>query len=86
MITNYLGELTKQVLSQIDVVLVTLGGETSYKCCKAIESNELQLQDEVSSAISLCSDINNKWVITKSGNLGNTNTLIEILNYLERHE
>ena len=86
MITDFLAELTQKVLSQINAILVTLGGETSYKCCKLIDSNEFQLVDEVSSAISLCSDINNKWIITKSGNLGNTNTLIEILNYLERHE
>ena len=86
MITDYLGELTEKVLSQIDVILVTLGGETSYKCCKAIDSNELQLIDEVSSAISLCLDINRRWIITKSGNLGNTNTLIDILSYLKQHE
>lgn len=86
MITDYLGELTKQVLAMIDVVLVTLGGETSYKCCKAIESNELRLVDEVVPAISICADINQKWIITKSGNLGKANTLIEILNYLKKHE
>ena len=86
MITDFLAELTQRVTVQIDTILVTLGGETSYKCCKAIDSNELQLIDEVSSAISLCSDINKKWIITKSGNLGNTNTLIDILNYLECHE
>lgn len=86
MITDYLAELTKSVLEQIDLILITLGGETSYKCCKAINSNELKLIDEVAPAISLCSDINRKWIITKSGNLGNTNTLIDILNYLTHHE
>lgn len=86
MITDYLAELTKKVLEKVDVILITLGGETSYKCCKIINSNELRLIDEVAPAISICSDINQKWVITKSGNLGNTNTLIEILNYLKRHE
>ncbi len=86
MITDYLAELTKKIIERIDVILITLGGETSYKCCKAINSNELKLVDEVASAISICSDINQKWIITKSGNLGNTNTLIEILNYLTRHE
>lgn len=86
MITDFISELTKQVLAKINVILVSLGGETSYKCCKAIESNELQLIDEVSSAISLCTDSEKRFIITKSGNLGNTNTLIEILNYLKRHE
>ena len=86
MITDYLADLTKQVISQVEVVLVTLGGETSYKCCKAIDSNELRLIDEVVPAISLCLDLNNRWIVTKSGNLGNSNTLIEILNYLTHHE
>ncbi len=86
MITDFLAELTKLVLEKIEVVLITLGGETSYKCCKAINSNELRLIDEVVPAISICQDINNKWIITKSGNLGNTNTLIDILNYLAHHE
>lgn len=86
MITDFLADLTQKVIEKIDVILITLGGETSYKCCKAIDSNELQLVDEVVPAISICSDINRKWVITKSGNLGNSNTLIEILNYLAHHE
>lgn len=86
MITDYLAIMTQKVMEKIDFVLITLGGETSYKCCKAINSNELRLIDEVAPAISICSDINNKWIITKSGNLGNSNTLIEILNYLKHHE
>ena len=86
LITDYLAELTQKVIEKVDCILITLGGETSYKCCKAINSNELQLLDEVAPAISICSDINKKWIITKSGNLGNSNTLIEILNYLRTHE
>lgn len=86
MITDYLAELTQRVMEKIDFVLITLGGETSYKCCKAINSNELRLIDEVAPAISISQDINGKWIITKSGNLGNSNTLIEILNYLRHHE
>lgn len=86
MITDFLADLTKKVSEKIEMILITLGGETSYKCCKAINSNELQLLDEVAPAISICSDINMRWVITKSGNLGNSNTLIEILNYLIHHE
>ncbi len=86
MITDYLAELTKKITERIEVILITLGGETSYKCCKAINSNELRLVDEVAPAISICSDLNRKWIITKSGNLGNTNTLVEILNYLAHHE
>lgn len=85
MITDFLADLTKRVMDKIEFILITLGGETSYKCCKAINSNELQLIDEVAPAISITSDINRKWIITKSGNLGNSNTLIEILNYLRHH-
>lgn len=86
MITDFLAALTKEVTARIDIMLITLGGETSYKCCKAINSSEFQLIDEVAPAISLCYDINGRWIITKSGNLGNSNTLIEILDYLTRHE
>ena len=86
MITDYLAEMTRKITEKIEIILITLGGETSYKCCKAINSNELKLVDEVAPAISICSDINRRWIITKSGNLGNTNTLIEILNYLVHHE
>jgi len=86
MITDFLAELTQKVIERKDAILITLGGETSYKCCKAINSNELRLVDEVAPAISLCSDINHRWIITKSGNLGNSNTLIDILNYLKHYE
>ena len=86
MITDFLAELTEKVLAEINVVLITLGGETSYKCCRAIQSNELTLIEEVAPAISLCQDINKRWIVTKSGNLGNTKTLIEILNYFRNHE
>lgn len=86
MITDFLAILTQRVLEQLNVILIMLGGETSYKCCKAINSNELMLLDEAAPAISICYDANKRWIITKSGNLGNTNTLIEILNYIKCHE
>ena len=86
MITDYLAELTKQVLTQIKVILITLGGETSYKCCNSINSKELKLLDEVVPAISLSKDVNNQLIVTKSGNLGKSKTLIEILDYFGFHE
>ncbi len=86
MITDYLAELTKQVLSEINVTLITLGGETSYKCCNALNSKMLRLVDEVAPAISLCSDSNGQWIVTKSGNLGKSKTLIDILDYFSYHE
>ena len=86
-ITDFLAELTKRVLANKKAVLITLGGETSYKCCDAIDANQLQLVEEVLPAIALsrktCSD---QWIVTKSGNLGGVNTLIEILKYFEKHE
>ena len=86
LITDYLAELTQLVLAQINVVLITLGGETSYKCCSRINSKELKLVDEVAPAISLCLDANKQWIVTKSGNLGGTKTLIDILDYFRFHE
>ena len=86
MITDYLAELTKHILSEIEVILITLGGETSYKCCSKIDSKMLRLVDEVAPAISICSDSNGQWIVTKSGNLGKSKTLIDILNYFGYHE
>ena len=86
MITDYLAELTKQVLAEVSVILITLGGETSYKCCSKINSKMLKLADEVAPAISICSDSNAQWIVTKSGNLGKSKTLIDILDYFKYHE
>ncbi|HNW26379.1 MAG TPA: nucleotide-binding domain containing protein, partial [Candidatus Gastranaerophilaceae bacterium] len=61
-------------------------GETSYKCCRAIDSLQLQLVDEVAPSIALSIDHKAQWIVTKSGNLGNSNTLIDIVNYFEQHE
>lgn len=85
-ITDFLAELTKIVVSKRDVILVTLGGETSYKCCAAIDSLQLQLVDEVASSIALSIDHKAQWIVSKSGNLGNSNTLVDILKYFEKHE
>ncbi|MDD3436850.1 MAG: nucleotide-binding domain containing protein, partial [Candidatus Gastranaerophilales bacterium] len=86
MITDFLAELTKVVVSKRDVILITLGGETSYKCCSAIDSLQLQLVDEVAPAIALSIDHKAQWIVAKSGNLGTSNTLIDILKYFEKHE
>ena len=86
MITDYLAALTKQVLSETSAILITLGGETSYKCCLNINSKLLEIQDEAAPAISLCSDLNGQLIVTKSGNLGRSKTLIDILNYLKFHQ
>lgn len=86
-ITDFLAELTKRVLAQKRAVLITLGGETSYKCCNIVNANQLQLIDEVLPAIALSKNANaDQWIVTKSGNLGGANTLLEILNYFEKHE
>lgn len=85
-ITDFLAELTKKVVNQRDVILITLGGETSYKCCSAIDSMQLQLVDEVAPSIALSIDHKAQWIVSKSGNLGTSNTLIDILNYFEQHD
>lgn len=86
-ITDFLATLTKRVLGRKRAVLITLGGETSYKCCNAIDANQLQLIDEVLPAIALSKNANSdQWIVTKSGNLGGVSTLIEILNYFTKHE
>ncbi len=86
LITDFLADLAKRVTEQKEVILILLGGETSYKCCSAVGATQLQLIDEVAPAIALSLDHNAQWIVTKSGNLGSTNTLIDILKYFENHE
>ena len=86
-VTDFLAELTGRVLEKTKAVLITLGGETSYKCCNAINANQLKLLDEVLPAIALSKNIkSDQFIVTKSGNLGGVNTLIEIINYFKKHE
>lgn len=85
-ITDYLAKLTNIITNQKDVILITLGGETSYKCCSAIDSSQLHLIDEVVPAIPICMDYKAQWIVTKSGNLGGPNTLIDILKYFDKNE
>lgn len=87
LITGYLANLTASVLSKIKAILITLGGETSYKCCSAIGVNQLKLVDEVLPAIALSRCENSEQlIITKSGNLGKDTTIMDILRYLESRE
>ena len=85
-IVDLLAELTKKLSAEKDFILVTVGGETSYECCRQLSCEYLNIIDEVAPAIPLCTDNNGKFIITKSGNLGSVNTLVEILKYIERHE
>ncbi len=83
-ICDYLSAVTRTVLAKTSTVLITVGGETSYKCLRAIGSKNLQIIDTVAPAIPLGINHKGQLIVTKSGNLGNQNTLIDILKYLEQ--
>lgn len=85
LMTDYLAKLTQKIVKEKEVILILVGGETAYKCCNLIGSKNLQIIDEVEPAIPLCMDPNAQWIVTKSGNLGNPNTLINILRYFKQH-
>ena len=63
---------------------MTIGGETSYKCAFKINSAYLEIIDNIMPAIPLCIDANGKIIVTKSGNFGNCDTLINVLKYFEQ--
>ncbi len=85
-ITNYLAQLAYEVKEKKDFVLITIGGETSFKCIKKLGCEHLQVVDEILPAIPLCLSSTGQLVVTKSGNLGNYTTLIEIMKYFKHHE
>lgn len=83
-ICNYLANVAQRILSQTEAILITVGGETSYKTLQAIGSKNIQIKDTVAPAIPLGIDHKGQYIVTKSGNLGNQNTLIEIIKYFEQ--
>lgn len=83
-ICDYLAAITRSVLSKKEAILITIGGETSYKCCREIGSKNMEITDTVAPAIPLGINSNGQYIITKSGNLGTQNTLIEIIKYFEQ--
>lgn len=85
-ITGYLSELLKEVKKSKEFILITIGGETSYKCARALGAEHLQVVDAVLPSIPLCIDANAQLIITKSGNLGTSSTLVEIMKYFDDHE
>ncbi len=83
-ICDYLAAVTRIVISQKPAILITVGGETSFKCCRAVGSKNLQILDTVAPAIPLGIDHKGQFIVTKSGNLGTQNTLIDIIKYFEQ--
>ena len=83
-ICDYLANVTRCVISKTEAILITVGGETSSKCCMAIGSKNLQTIDTVAPAIPLGIDHKGQYIVTKSGNLGTQNTLVEIIKYFEQ--
>ncbi|MCD7740153.1 MAG: hypothetical protein LUH11_02265 [Candidatus Gastranaerophilales bacterium] len=83
-ICDYLSAVTRNVLSKTSTILITIGGETSYKCLRAIGSKNLQIIDTVAPAIPLGINHKGQLIVTKSGNLGSQNTLIDIIKYFEQ--
>ncbi len=85
-ITDFLGVIAQEISAARDIILIMMGGETSYKCCKSINSTELDIMGEAAPAIAIARNGYKRWIVTKSGNLGTANTLVDILNYLNAHE
>ena len=85
-ITAFLAELASRIKKRSEFILITIGGETSQACCAAVDAKYLQVVDAILPSIPLCIDSSAQIIVTKSGNLGNSSTLIEIMQYFEHHE
>ena len=83
-ITDFISSLVLEVNLKSKFILIMIGGETSYKCALKIKSAYFEVLDVILPAIPLCMDMHGKIIVTKSGNFGNQNTLIDILNYFDR--
>ncbi|MBQ8475594.1 hypothetical protein IJ531_00875 [bacterium] len=83
-ITDYLSDLTYEINLLANFILIIIGGETSFKCAKKIDSKYLEILDAIMPAIPLCMDMHGKIIATKSGNFGVNSTLVDIINYFDR--
>ncbi|MBQ8847539.1 MAG: four-carbon acid sugar kinase family protein [Candidatus Gastranaerophilales bacterium] len=83
-ITDFLSDLTYEINTKADFILIMVGGETSYKCALKINSSYLEILDAIMPAIPLCIDMHGKIIVTKSGNFGLNSTLVDILNYFDK--
>ena len=86
-ITDFISNLVDKINEKAEFILIMVGGETSYKCARKIDSVYLNVLDAILPAVPLCQDKHNRFIVTKSGNFGKDDTLIEILKYFdERNE
>ena len=85
-ITDYLSDLSEKISELSSFILITIGGETSYKCVRKIDCKYLQMTDTILPTVSLCIDSNARFIVTKSGNMGSATALIDIINYFKYHE
>ena len=83
-ITDFLSELTYEINLKAKFILITLGGETSYKCALKLNSTYLEVLDAIMPSIPLCIDMHGKIIVTKSGNFGTNSTLVDIINYFDK--
>ena len=83
-ITDFLSDLVYEINHKIKFILITIGGETSFKCASKIDSVCLEILDAILPAIPLCIDSNGKVIVTKSGNFGAPSTLCEIIDYFDK--
>lgn len=84
LITDYLSRLACKIKVSAETIFIFIGGETAFKSCECMGANRLQLIDRVTGPIPLCLDSNGQWVVTKSGNLGDAQTMVEVLKYFEK--
>ena len=84
LITDFLSDLASKINSRVEAIFILVGGETAYKSCEKFGATRLQLIDRVTGAIPLCLTHNGRWVVTKSGNLGDSQTMVEVVKYFEK--
>jgi uncharacterized protein YgbK (DUF1537 family) len=97
LVERLLVRLTQAILARHHVKLVMSGGETATQLCRAIGFSSLRLVSEVEPSIPLAvSSLNGplqgpsasdlQWMVTKSGNFGTPESLINIVRFLRQHE
>ncbi len=83
-ITDFLANLISKISEKNDFISVIIGGETSYKCANALKSAYFDIVDDILDNVPLLKDDKGRFIVTKSGNFGLINTLVDIINYFNK--
>lgn len=77
-----LAKLCEPAYTRPSLKLVVCGGHTAQTLCHHLQSQQLAVLKEIEPSVALCQDEANRLLVSKSGNFGDSLTLVRVVNTL----